>query len=339
MLLSLSLLIRVKLTHMLKCVSMPRLEFRSRPGFLPCLRLLCFSVPPRLLLVVLTLSSLFAVPHAASDSRDSLNSPNSLPVCDAPGACVVDRTPHAGAKPTPHYRSLRIARNVAAAAAKSLKVVESTQRVEGAAIAEAAQRHLVAELAPQFAGVEAIPGAPLPHLDVPLGQVTLHPRPLDPAPAGSRQSVWIDVLVDGTFCRSVVVPFRVLLQQRVQVAIRDLPAGTLVSNEDFEARTMDVSEDSRRILPASALQGTMRVGTRIGAGDVVQRHQLIDATTLQRGDVVKLMLAASGVTVETRAVAQQNAVLGQEVKVKPDHSPDTVSGRVIAAGVVRVEAW
>jgi flagella basal body P-ring formation protein FlgA len=215
----------------------------------------------------------------------------------------------------------------------------ATQRLKGAAMSRVAERHLLVELGRQFAAVEATPSAPLPDIDVPMGLVALRPRPLNPAHAGSSQSVWIDVLVEGILYRSVQVPFQVRLQQQLQIAIRDLPAGTLVSSADFEARNMVVSGGDRRMLPAVALQGTMRVRSRIGIGETVRANQLIDETTLQRGDVVKLVLAAGGVTVETHAVAQQTAVLGQEVKVKPDYSIESVSGRVVAAGVVRAEAW
>jgi flagella basal body P-ring formation protein FlgA len=260
------------------------------------------------------------------------------------GLCGLVAAPHraaAGEAALP-YRSLRIAHMVeqdGAKSAKSAKGIVATQWLKGAAISDAAQRHLVADLSRQFSAVESKPDALLADIEVPMGQVIFRPRPLDSARAGSRQSVWIDVLVDGTFCRTLVVPFQVRMQQRVQVAIRDLPTGTLVSNEDFEARTMDVSDSARRLLPASDFQGTMRLATRVGAGEVVQLHQLINETTLLRGDPVKLVLAAGGVTVETRAVAQQAAVLGQEVKVKPDTSRETVSGRVVAAGVVQAAAW
>jgi flagella basal body P-ring formation protein FlgA len=276
------------------------------------------------------------------------------PVRKPPAMRVIHRTNHAEIDRAPHSLLRRIAHPTVSTVSngqESLTLPDApqslqgaatsptTQRLTGAAISAAAQRHLVEELGRQFAGVEAISVAPLPDIDVPIGQVLLRPRPLNDVHAGSSQPVWIDVLVDGVFSRSVRVPFQVRLQERVQVAIRDLPAGTLVSSKDFEARTMDVSNLGRRMLPPIEMQGTMRVRARIGAGEAVQPHQLIDETTLQRGDVVKLVLAAGGVIVETRAVAQQPAVLGQEVKVKPDHSMESVSGRVVAAGVVRADTW
>lgn len=276
-----------------------------------------------------------AVAAADRETREAIEA---LRIQGAPRVGVADRLSRGEIEQALRSRLPRSSRNVEWRGANAVTLRAATQMVDTTALAATAQRHLLEALGHEFAGVEAELLAPLVAVDVPLGEVAFHPRPVDAVHASSRQSVWIDVLVDGAFYRSVVVPFQLRLRQRVQVARRDLPAGTLVSEADFDARMEDTSDNVRRVFPASGLQGTMRVAQRIGAGDVVMRHQLLDEATVQRGDMVKLVLAAGGVQVETRAVAQQPALLGQEVKVKPGYSLETISGRVVAAGVVQAEA-
>jgi flagella basal body P-ring formation protein FlgA len=253
-----------------------------------------------------------AVFAADRETREAIEA---VRIQDAPRVGAADRLSRAEIEQVLRFRLPRAGRNVEWGGANVVTLRAAMQTVDTTAFAATAQRHLIEALGHEFAGVEAELLVPLAAVAAPVGEVVFQPRPVDAAHAGSRQSVWIDVLVDGGFYRAVVVPFQLRLRQRVQVARRDLPAGTLVSEADFDARIEDISDRARRVLPASALQGTMRVAQRIGAGEVLMRHQLVDEATVQRGDMVKLVLAAGGVQVETRGVAQQPALLGQDVKV------------------------
>lgn len=257
----------------------------------------------------------------------------------APRVGYVDRLSRQQIEQMLHSRLPPMGSKLEWSGAGAVMIRTAAHLADTAALAAIAQHYLIDELGRHFDGVEAELVAPLADFEVPMGVLRFRPRPVDVAHVAARQPVWIDVLVDDVVYRSVVVPFQLRLRRAVQVARRDLPEGAMVSAADFDTRTEEVSDIVQRVLPASDLRGTMRVKQRIASGEVVMRRQLAEEGTIQRGDVVKLVLADGGMRVETRAIAQQQAVLGQELKVRPDRGIDTVSGRVVAGGVVQAEAW
>jgi len=221
--------------------------------------------------------------------------------------------------------------------ARAVKIRLAAHLYETANLVEVAKAHLLQELGTRFEAVDVQPVLPIADVMLPSGDVTLRSRKIDIRQFSTRVPVWIDIEVNGVMYRSVVVPFSVHISQTVYVAKRDLPEGILVSSDDFEVRTQEVSDMINQVVAIPNMQGTRRIRRQIRRGQILTSKHVAQPGVVLRGDFVKLVFAAGGVLLETRAIAQQDAQLGQLVKVKPEKSSEPILGRVISDGVIQAE--
>ncbi|MFZ6646141.1 flagellar basal body P-ring formation chaperone FlgA [Undibacterium sp. TJN25] len=221
--------------------------------------------------------------------------------------------------------------------AKAVKVRAAGHSLDNAKVVESAREYLAKELGAKFKRVELNSAAPVADIELPTGEVSMTCRPLEMGRLYSRAPIWVDIRVNGEVYRSVVVTFTIKVAQEVYVAKRDLPAGTIALPSDFETRTEDVTDNPEGLVSANGLSEATRLRKAVGRGQMLRREQLSPEGLVFRGDSVKLILAEGGVVIETRAIAQQDGVVGQLVKVKPETSAEAFSGRVLVGGVVQVE--
>ncbi|MFB9240284.1 flagellar basal body P-ring formation protein FlgA [Massilia antarctica] len=245
------------------------------------------------------------------------------------GRPELERLMHARALPPGAELAWSGARAVKVRAAERLLTSEALQR----AASEALQQHLGAA----WAGAELRLAGPVADVTLPLGEPVLSTRIVDPAHARARQAVYVDVTVAGKLVRSVLVPFALKLSRVAYVARRDLAAGTVLSANDVEQQREDVSEVVDSMLPVPQLTPSARTVKAVARGQILLRSHLAQQGLVYRGDTVKLVLAEGGVSIETRAVAQQDGGMGQLVRVKPESSMEAISARVVGAGLVQAE--
>jgi flagella basal body P-ring formation protein FlgA len=161
-------------------------------------------------------------------------------------------------------------------------------------------------------------------------------RPLDAARLPARAAVWLDLLVDGQVQRSIVVPVSLTWQRPAYLARRALAAGSTVQADDFEVREQNVAG-----LDAQPAGGVPAAGWRLRramqAGQVLQRALLPASGTVFPGDTVLVQARNGAIGIDIPAVVQAEAVPGQLVAVRTQHSSETLTGRLTAAGTVLVE--
>ena len=221
--------------------------------------------------------------------------------------------------------------------AQAVKLQSAGRVVSAQPLVESARQYLLKELGARFQAVEVEPAAPVADLELPAGELAFKPRTVDLKHVYPRLPVWVDIYIDGIAYRSVTVPFSVKGSQPVYIARRDLQEGSVVSDADFELKNEDISALPNEPLASADLHGSMRLKKPLAGGQVVTRSHLSQPGMVFRGDLVKLVIAQGSVLIETLALAQQDAAIGQALRVKAENGTDTVVARVVSAGVVQAE--
>ncbi|SFV16667.1 flagellar basal body P-ring formation chaperone FlgA [Pseudoduganella namucuonensis] len=259
-----------------------------------------------------------------------------LPVASAPLAGQVERRSRieleAALKGQPAMRGHSIAWQGAA----GVRMRTESVALDGARLAEAAGDHLRQHYGAGYERFEARPVAAVPDVAVPVGPLRLVARPLDRPRPAARVAVWVDVLVRDTVYRSVVVPMSVAAWRQVYVAKRAASEGAAAAG-DFEWRARDVAALADDPAEAADLAPGARLRQPVAPGQILLRKQLAPGGMVLRGERVRLLAGADGIRIETSAVAEADAALGQPVKVRPGADGAAVMARVTAPGVVSLE--
>jgi flagella basal body P-ring formation protein FlgA len=284
--------------------------------------------PQIVLADLLTVSAEDAAVKAALDA---------LAVGPAPRVGAVEQYGRPELERLMHARALPAGAELAWSGAKAVKVRAAERQLTSEALQRAATEALKQHLGAAWAGAELRVAGSVPDVALPLGEPVLSTRIVDPAHVRARQAVYVDVAVGGKPVRSVLVPFALTLTRMAYVARRDLASGTVLGANDVEQRREEISEVADSMLPVPQLGPTARTVKAVARGQVLLRSHLAQQGLVYRGDTVKLVLAEGGVSIETRAVAQQDGGMGQLVRVKPESSMEAISARVVGAGVVQAE--
>jgi flagella basal body P-ring formation protein FlgA len=277
------------------------------------------------------------VAEVTADSAELEASVRSTPLGAAPRVGHVEQFTRDELIRTLRMRMLPQVLAISESGARAVKVRTLDQSIDPPRIVELATAHLSARLVDRFDKV-TVRVAEMPReLAVPAGMVSYHPRPLDAAAVAARMPVWVDVAIDGAVYRSIVVPFAVQAYRQALVARRDIGDGARLVPDDFDSVTTDAAQLVGEPVAAGELQAGVRAKKGLAAGQVLMRMQLAAPDAVLRGDAVTLLVAAGAVSIEASAIAQQDGGRGQLVRVKTDTATETVTGRVIAAGLVHAE--
>lgn len=221
--------------------------------------------------------------------------------------------------------------------ADSVKLRSQTQQLEPGALLALAREQLRQAFGGAGVELDASLAAPLPELVAPAGELRYRARLADASRLRPRMAVWIDVIAGEAVYRSVVVPLAVTAWRGVYLARRDLPAGAVAVADDFTEGRQDIAALADAALAPGTLVHGGRVRQALAAGQVVTARQMAPADMVLRGDRVRLVISAAGIAVETRALAQADAVVGQRVQVRPERSNELVMARVVAPDLVSLD--
>ena len=280
------------------------------------------------------MSDLTSVASANKQLKDAVES---MRVGNAPRVGHVERYTRAELEQQMRSRLIPYSGKIEWSGANAIKVRSAGQILPGDKLSEEIKEIVKSELKAKYASVELNSSSPLADVELPVGEVSWKLRPIDVDHLFSLLPVWVDVSVNKQPYRAVTVSFLLKLKTNVYVAHRDLPVGTVVATEDFEAKLEDVSDIAQEVMPIADVEMPARVKKAVKKGQILMRDQLSQQGMVFRGDSVKLMLTDGGLMIETRAIAEQDGNVGQLVKVKPETSDAAVTALIVAPGVVKVE--
>lgn len=161
--------------------------------------------------------------------------------------------------------------------ARSVRIETAARPYDGAGLLEAAAAHAAVTLAARYERVEVRPAGAPPALLLPPGAVTLRARDagLGERPR-SRMPVWVDVLIDGEFYRTVLVPLQIEArgERRAQLAVNRGDQVTL-----RVARGAIAIESAALALSSGGVGQTVKV--RPAASDAVLSAQVLSERVVQ----------------------------------------------------------
>ncbi len=237
------------------------------------------------------------------------------------------------------------------------RVLPLTRLVKGEAIARAARDKLQALLSegswrgeitliqtPQDLAVP--PGA----LELKArGQAVLQNSSIAAAPPlAKRQSVWVDIWVDGRFVRTASVSFDVSVYAPAYVALRDLAAGAVFDPGHPDPMQLAVHEvewsgrNAEPVLPVPAELQTLpplpelKLRRKVAAGQPVTRADVTAAPLVTHGGFATLRSKAGPIVLESQVEVLQDGTAGQTVRVKMPKATGPIQARVTGPGQVEM---
>ncbi|MRW94165.1 flagellar basal body P-ring formation protein FlgA [Duganella sp. FT80W] len=280
-----------------------------------------------------TLADVAVVTAADPDLQQAFAS---VVVSSAPLAGYVEQRSRAELELALRGQALALGHSIVWRGATAVRLRTEVQQLDNAVLLEVARDALLQALGNE-GRVEVVLATPLPAMAAPTGALSYQARLLDASRLRARMAVRVEVMVQGTLYRSVIVPLAVRAYRRVYVAQRMLAAGNQVVAGDVIEREQDIAPLGQSPVPVGALHDGARLRQSVEAGQVLGAQHLVADGALLRGDRVHLRMMAAGIAVETMAVAQADAAAGQLVRVKPERSNETVLARVITPALVRIE--
>ena len=170
----------------------------------------------------------------------------------------------------------------------------------------------------------------------PLGEVKLLVPGLRAPQPNRTTTVRVTVTVNGEPVARRTVTLRIVIPAPMLVAVRDLPAGTVLADEDLriETRPTPVGDLALSQLSQAIGQQTTRA---VKAGSPLTRRLVKPAVLVRRNERCQLICTGHGFTVKATGKALADGTLGQKVRVRNLSSKAELQGIVIGPGRVRIE--
>jgi len=220
---------------------------------------------------------------------------------------------------------------------EAVRIERITRLYRGELTSQVAEQYLRQLLNDDVTRVDLTLITPIIDLQLPYGNVELKPRNMQATQAmRQRVSVWVDIVVDGNFVRTVNVPFNVNAYRSVLSAKLDLAQGTIPPCESMQLLEVDVAGlgSAQTFTECSSIQG--RLKRNLASGAPLLKAQLETPFAISQGDYVALQLVNGAIYLESHAIAMANGEVGQRINVKPSISAQSVRAVIVAPGIVKV---
>ncbi|MBN3033611.1 MAG: flagellar basal body P-ring formation protein FlgA [Candidatus Saganbacteria bacterium] len=137
--------------------------------------------------------------------------------------------------------------------------------------------------------------------------------------------------------RKYLVRAKVEVFKNVVAAARLIKKGTLIGPDDLKLDERDVALLPPKYFTAFDRLISQEAKISVPDNSTVFEWMIGAVPLVHRGDEVTLTVAAPGLTVKVKARAEEDGVLGAEIKVKRKDSNKILPARVVAAGEVEVK--
>jgi flagella basal body P-ring formation protein FlgA len=174
---------------------------------------------------------------------------------------------------------------------------------------------------------------------------------LKAAPGNATLEV-IEVYPDFKPVGSVVFPIRadfggeakkIMVRAKVEVVRKvAAAAGQIKKGKALEAADLKLEERDVALLPQKYFTGTDALLGKEAKISIPENSTLFEwmvgiVPLVHRGNMVTLLVSTAGLTVKTAAQAQEDGLLGSEIRVKRADSQKIIAARIISANEVEVK--
>lgn len=131
------------------------------------------------------------------------------------------------------------------------------------------------------------------------------------------------------------VPIKIKIERPGLVLKRAVTAGELVDEALVEIRLVDISNGLKK--PMMSVDGNFETARGLPAGHVLHETDVRVPEAVKRGQLIKILSGSEEFEVAVQGVAEVAGRVGDVIRVKNSESGRLLSGRVVDAGVVRIE--
>jgi flagella basal body P-ring formation protein FlgA len=219
----------------------------------------------------------------------------------------------------------------------SCRVHPETERLTGPEILEVARQSL--QTLTEGRDIQFDPSGEIPDLLVPAGeqaaQLRLRRGPLELR--HGKNSVPIEVLVDGSTYQTVWTSWEVEKWHSVLVLTRDVPAGEQLTADCVELKRVSQDASGASLgIRREALIGT-RAARALRRGEVLQRNDVTQLDLIHRGDAIVLEVKKGSVCARVSAVASEDGHLGERIRIVTTDTQRELSAVVIGRDRVQID--
>lgn len=134
---------------------------------------------------------------------------------------------------------------------------------------------------------------------------------------------------------SVTVPIQVW--REVVLTAKPMVRGEPINPDDLKVVTMDLAKAPVNAIldPADALGGF--AGKAIAANTILRKDLIRIPPLVRKGDVVRVVVHAEGLTVSTNGLAKQDGAKGDRIRLINLRSSKNIYARVVDAGTAQVD--
>ncbi len=152
-----------------------------------------------------------------------------------------------------------------------------------------------------------------------------------------KNSIPIEVLVDGQAYQTVWTTWDVRMWESVLVLTRDVAAGDLLTPESVEYRRVR----SERAASQAGIRREALIATRaaraLTSGSVLGRNDILQLELIRRGDSIVLEVKKGNVLASVAAVASEDGYLGKRIRVITSDTKRELTGVVVSRGRVQID--
>ena len=154
----------------------------------------------------------------------------------------------------------------------------------------------------------------------------------------NSSSATTKVQCDSSAPWSIYVPIKISLYGEILVANKNLPRGTLLTDQDLELSLVNISTARNGYILNPERAVGKEAKRAIRAGDIIRLSNLKLPNVVERGQEVTVESRNALLSVQTSAVAMASGHVGQRIKVKNTKSNRVLSATIVAPGMVSVSA-
>ncbi len=132
---------------------------------------------------------------------------------------------------------------------------------------------------------------------------------------------------------SVRLPVKIQVFKKVVVNKQHISREQPINGVELDLARQDVSQIGDGYYESIDDLAGLVAQRNIASGSVIKQHMVKQPTLVHRGQMVKMVIEAPGLTIEGSGVAQTDGVKGQLVKVKNVRSNKVVDATVVDVGI------
>ena len=148
------------------------------------------------------------------------------------------------------------------------------------------------------------------------------------------QTLWVDLLKKGRLVKRVPVSLEISIDRQVVVASQKIKRHQRITSEMVTQAVRRISSDWSGLVVSKQDVIGREAKRMIRAGAVISKDLFRPVPVIHRGDLIKLQVKSSGLTLTTLAYAKEEGNTGETVLVETKQSGKKLKAKILGPGLV-----